>query len=297
MTHCALIILNALIALLLSQSIVNSSDITFPAKRNIQEAFHVVDNKSKDRDTNLISFNSQLNEDKFLFHYFFGNSDKFSVNSVDATRKWTYLELGALNGLTYSNTLFFEKKYGWRGLLIEAIPNMCKALTQNRPNNIIGCGAVCREHGSIQFLENGAKSGSFSMGMSQQHYQNHLKGESKNITVPCAPLSAYLTHAGIKHVHFFSLDVEHQEYHVLKTIDWSSFTFDVLLVEVGKGDGGREKNNQNLRQLLSLKGYEFIVKQRNNELWVNPKVDWVSDGIHKIKVDVIQGTVKYVTKH
>ncbi|MCR9057134.1 MAG: FkbM family methyltransferase [Rhodobacteraceae bacterium] len=34
-----------------------------------------------------------------------------------------FIELGANDGVSQSNTMLLEEKYGWRGLLIEAIPH------------------------------------------------------------------------------------------------------------------------------------------------------------------------------
>ena len=37
-------------------------------------------------------------------------------------RKGFFIEAGANDGVTQSNTLFFERHRGWRGLLVEPIP-------------------------------------------------------------------------------------------------------------------------------------------------------------------------------
>lgn len=41
-----------------------------------------------------------------------------------------FLEVGAANGELYSNTLYLERRMGWRGLLIEATPSIYKELLQ-----------------------------------------------------------------------------------------------------------------------------------------------------------------------
>ena len=59
-------------------------------------------------------FHSQLREDEDTLRHFF--SDK----------KWegtgTFVELGGRDGLMHSNTLFYERCLGWRGVLFEAKP-------------------------------------------------------------------------------------------------------------------------------------------------------------------------------
>ena len=44
------------------------------------------------------------------------------------------MELGALDGMRYSNTRFYDQCLGWDGLLIESDPKMFDMLSINRPN-------------------------------------------------------------------------------------------------------------------------------------------------------------------
>ena len=49
----------------------------------------------------------------------------------------TYIELGALDGILYSNTKFFEDFLSWKGILIEPHPYKFQSLKINRPNNFL----------------------------------------------------------------------------------------------------------------------------------------------------------------
>ena len=51
---------------------------------------------------------SQCGEDEFLNETIFFNK-----------KNGKYIELGALDGIQYSNTKFFEDNLGWSGVLIE----------------------------------------------------------------------------------------------------------------------------------------------------------------------------------
>ena len=54
------------------------------------------------------AFHSQMHEDAVLFNMFFKNH-----------RGGVYLEMGALDGRLFSNTLFFQQTLDWSGVLIE----------------------------------------------------------------------------------------------------------------------------------------------------------------------------------
>ena len=45
-----------------------------------------------------------------------------------------YIECGANDGVNQSNTWYFEKELGWRGLLIEPIGKVFEELKKNRSN-------------------------------------------------------------------------------------------------------------------------------------------------------------------
>jgi hypothetical protein len=48
-----------------------------------------------------------------------------------------YIELGANNGITQSNTAFFEFSRNWTGVLIEPSLNAYNECIRNRPNSIV----------------------------------------------------------------------------------------------------------------------------------------------------------------
>jgi hypothetical protein len=77
----------------------------------------------------------QGGEDAILHQMFFSN-----------LTEGTFVEIGALDGITFSNTFYFERCQGWRGILIEASPvNFGKLLrNQNeRPRSLLVYSAVC----------------------------------------------------------------------------------------------------------------------------------------------------------
>lgn len=82
------------------------------------------------------SYHSQSGEDKLFNNKYFKNK----LNGI-------YVELGALDGLMYSNTFFFENYLGWSGILIEGGYDNCINLIKNqikRPRSQIICSAICK---------------------------------------------------------------------------------------------------------------------------------------------------------
>jgi FkbM family methyltransferase len=199
-----------------------------------------------------MTFYSQCGEDKIIFEKYF--KDK---------RNGIFLELGAMDGVIYSNTKFFEDALDWTGVLIEPHPDMFKDLQTNRPNSKCYNYAVSSHVGIVNMIIN-----PYVPAVSTIDYtanDSFLKNwhlNSYKINVRSTPLSDILHHAGVTHIDFFSLDVEGHEYDVLQSMDWS-IPVGVILVET-LGIGG----DDDVRKILTEKGYVFDGKCAHNELWV-----------------------------
>ncbi len=78
---------------------------------------------------------SQHGEDLYAYHTFFWEQTGGS-----------FLELGAVDGEMYSNTLgILERRLRWKGVLIEASPKSFEMLPHKRPNQIAVHAAICGE--------------------------------------------------------------------------------------------------------------------------------------------------------
>ena len=126
---------------------------------------------------------------------------------------------------------------GWRGLLIEAQPSAFADLPLNRPGAVTIHSAVsdaCSVNGTASFVQSLSTRGTMLTS----------KSPMRQVSVPCAPLSHYLTLMSADHVSFLSLDVEGGELNVLRSIDWERQSVSLLVVEELKDDKDLEKNRK-----------------------------------------------------
>ena len=168
----------------------------------------VVPNKQKQRSTH--------DEDLIIFHTFFKNTVPVYGG--------TYLEMGAFDGITESNTRFFDECLYWDGVLIEGNPGMYAKLanpdtrsTAHKFNFV----PSCHHFSKISFNRFDNTAGHVT--------KMDPSANVKHIQVHCAPLSVYLKSIGMTQIDFFSLDVEGSEADVLETID--GISFHVVMVE------------------------------------------------------------------
>lgn len=198
---------------------------------------------------------SQCGEDAAIHTRFFANK-----------RNGVFLELGALDGQTYSNTKFFEESMGWTGVLIEAIPDACAKIKQNRPNSKIYNNIVSTKSELMEIYVNGAVS-SVKEHTTPEFFTGWHKGNNiQTIFVPSRRLDDILHDAGVSRIDFWSLDVEGSEYDVLQTMDWTIPVY-VICMEVYGGDSS--EMNEKCRVILRKHGFVLSGLIAHNEVWVN----------------------------
>lgn len=240
---------------------------------------------------------SQNGEENIMIDFFFKN-----------TRNGTYVEIGALDGVLYSNTLRLHTCLNWNGLLIEGNRKNYGKLVTNvqatRPDVQHAFGCVCAPpKKNVMFLED--KQIVSGVGGDINLMPDKLRSvwhkQSRTVQNPCKPMSKYLK--GMKIINFFSLDVEGAELEVLETIDFTSVHIDMFLIEL---DGNDLSKNFKIRQYLFNVGYVectgdelrtpgssiFILKVPLNPLWVCPSsmrtVAVTSSSTYKFKKHVNQ---------
>jgi FkbM family methyltransferase len=157
---------------------------------------------------------SQFLEDWALYEEFFAND----------TQPGTFVEMGAVDGIWFSNTLAYERVLNWTGVLIEPNPDMCRRLFVNRAAARTLCSGVSEDSKPITF-ESGIQATVFAAldvatnNPLWRRFWHHNKG-TKHV-VPSEPLGKLLRAVGVAKVDFFSLDVEGAEVSVLRTMDWT----------------------------------------------------------------------------
>ncbi|KAI7842781.1 hypothetical protein COHA_003527 [Chlorella ohadii] len=178
-----------------------------------------------------VPWNSQFGEDKWLMQRMYYNK-----------RNGFYLEFGAHDGASISNTKWLHDNAGWKGMLIEANPVLYTTLAANRPQDINIGVAICDKFQIVHFANRGNVGGIWEF-MNPEHMEKWFKGfdESTLSPVACVPLMFLLDRFGVKHIDFWSLDVEGAELAVLKAFDFSQVTVDVIVAETSGDDPAKDE--------------------------------------------------------
>lgn len=219
------------------------------------------------KETMLYKYYSQCEEDKFLNKMFFKNK-----------KNGVYIELGALDGVLYSNTKFFEDFLNWKGILIEPHPEKFNLLKKNRPNNFLFNDVVSCIDTEVEFRYfndwHAAVSG-IENTLPLQTINDYF--ESNDVFIKSLPqnklflkpktLTEIVKSTGITHIDFLSLDVEGHEYEVLQSWDFS-IPIELILIEML---GLQSEKDELCRKKLIEHGYSFLQKFNHNEIFVIDK--------------------------
>ncbi len=183
-----------------------------------------------------------------------------------------YVEVGANDGRSFSNTYVLEKTKNWSGILIE--PIMHKHFESR----------LYRDASRNRFVYGACVDFDYPNSNVKMYFSNLMttseKGNSKDwaeagsiflnagetvlpFWAPAILLSNVLSDADIRIVDFLSIDVEGAELSVLNGIDFNKFQIDLILIETPK--------NSEAVEFLKKRNYDHILDLGANHFFKRGK--------------------------
>src|SRR5262245_38884754 len=197
----------------------------------------------------LVKFHSQVGQDRFLLENFFRGK-----------RGGVFVDIGAYDGETFSNSLFFERTMGWTGLCVEPLPTAFARLKATRKAI---CENVCVAdfEGEAEFTEadDPGRNEKMLSGLSghfdarHMQFMQSLKVKRSMRTGQVTRLSRLLEKHGLFDIDYCSIDTEGAEVAILSELDLQRFRISVLTVEDNSLD-------ERLPNLMVAKGYDVFAR-------------------------------------
>lgn len=186
-----------------------------------------------------------------------------------------YVDVGAHDGTTYSNTRFFDDTLGWVGICIEPIDTVFQTLVANRPRADCINACAYNRAGEVEFCNITDYSEMLS-GVHADYSPEHLarihkelrdKGGEMEIKVKKAvTLQSVLDERGISFVDYLTIDTEGSERKVLEGIDWARAK--IAIIDIENNYSGEQ--NTNIHQYLLDRGYVYGMTIVGDEIYVRP---------------------------
>ncbi|WGI20546.1 FkbM family methyltransferase [Amylibacter sp. IMCC11727] len=167
-----------------------------------------------------------------------------------------FVDVGGYDGVTGSNSLFFEVFRGWSGILVEPAPTQLRKAEAVRRCPCLGY-AVAGQAGSLEFME--VTKGYTQMSGFLDSYDPDLlarvrqdsRHEEVVHTLETKTLNDILAAQNIDKVDFLSLDVEGGEMSIL-----SNFDFDAVDVEIWSVENNTQETA--IPELMRDNGFDLI---------------------------------------
>jgi FkbM family methyltransferase len=146
-----------------------------------------------------------------------------------------FLEAGAHDGYTQSNTYYLERFRGWSGVLVEAMPELHAKASRRRPrSHVANCALVAPEQagGTIAMSFGDLMS---TIGDGEAHAEGGLRNAGRaayTVQVPARTLDQVLDEAGVEGLDLMVLDLEGHELEALRGISFDRHPVKHLVVEM-----------------------------------------------------------------
>lgn len=210
---------------------------------------------------------SQIRQDQLLEILL----DTEPLNKRNASWNGFFVEAGAYDGETWSNTLYLERQRKWTGLLIEPSVDNFKILKQKNRNAYLVNNCLCAGLNSVNtsYIEAGP------FGITINSSLSSSSSSKSTPSVQCHPLAKILDEYDMRYgfkrsnlidrkrplnddkiIDYLSLDIEGGEKLIVETFPWTKYKFNLINIEYNQD----KKLYEWLRDFLSKRGYvETIV--------------------------------------
>jgi FkbM family methyltransferase len=161
-----------------------------------------------------------------------------------------FLDIGAFDGKSYSNSLLLEESYGWQGICVEPLPDEYAKLIQIRKCKTSNKALYHTSNTQVKFTVADMLSGITD----NIDHHTHVK-DNTTITVETITPTDLLQEMGAPTViDYMSLDTEGSELAILQAFDFSKYT--VLFINVEHNY--EEPRRTDMRILLESHGYLYF---------------------------------------
>jgi len=195
--------------------------------------------------------------------------DAFVIEFFNNKRNGVFIDIGANNGIGFSNTYYLEKELEWTGICFEPIPQSFKKLKENRSCICINAGVVDDNslYKEFTYIENTAYMLS---GITDDYHPKHIERIQNTakkldrkiveIKLPCIKLDKVLEKFKLYNIDYLSIDTEGNEAKIVESIDFKKYSIKLMTIE-------NNYNDIKQTELILSKGYKLLGKLGADEVF------------------------------
>lgn len=174
------------------------------------------------------------------------------------------VEVGAFDGLTYSNSIFFEEVLGAQpSLLVEPSPVNAELIRRNRPKSSLYQLACSEYYGITKFSGDLAVSG-ISEFFTPEYARKWKTQELRSYNVITVPMQGIVDSVNSPYIDLLSLDVQGAELSCLKSLNFIK-PIGCIVIEL---EGHKPAEDEYCRNILLSNSYTLLARLHISEVWV-----------------------------
>lgn len=184
-----------------------------------------------------------------------------------------FVEIGAAEGITFSNTYFFEKELGWFGVCVEPHPEaFSKLIAARKCRCVQACVADFSGAGVFLAVDGVPTLSGLVSNYDPRHLQRIQReagasgSHTRELQVLCCTFDELMQQSGIERVDYLSIDTEGGELDLLKTINFERFSISVVSVENNFADSRFEAT-------MNKNGYDLIAVIGDDDIYFRKEVN------------------------
>jgi len=182
--------------------------------------------------------------------------DLFALFSNSFKQGGIFLEFGAYDGVTFSNTWLLETRFNWHGVIIDPIPRNFEEMKLNRKCISIHAAITANKMEFVKVRELPASN--LSGQVSKRRFTDKVH------KVPAFTLTEIIDrYFPAKSLDFLSVDVEGEDFEILASIDFCKYEINSICVE-----HNNRTDSQELINYMEKSGYKLVWNEYSgNDFW------------------------------
>lgn len=187
--------------------------------------------------------------------------------------QYLYIDIGAHDGITFSNSFFLDELDRWNGICVEANSSVFAQLIENRKSECLNL-AISDNNGVTLFLKNDGYSEMLS-GIASEISRKHLKrtrreqsennGRTTEVFVKTLTLNELCRAREIFEIDLLLIDVEGAEKSIISSIDFEILRINIICVE-------RNFSSIGVLKILKKEGFIRLIQIGADDIYVHSRI-------------------------
>jgi FkbM family methyltransferase len=199
--------------------------------------------------------------------------DKWVAEVFRRARGGYFLDFGAFDGITTSNTLFLEKELGWFGICVEPNPLYYTDVCRLRNCIKVNSALWTTSRQSLEFRDAHGLSSLASFGSHDTHTETRIKAPIIRVdTINPNELLKRFNAPTV--IHYMSLDTEGCEFEILEAIRLDEYKIAMMTIE----HNHEEKKRDKVRVFLGKLGYQYLQNKNDDFFYHHEHLQTLTQG-------------------